>query len=414
MRSSSLLRRLIGISNTRVIGCTVEGGALVVSVRPSWRRARCRGCGRICQGGSLATEKREWRHLDVAGVMLRLKCDVRRVYCRRCGAGVERLPWQSDPRARFTEDFDTHVAYLAQRCDKTAVERLTRITWRSVGRCIERVLGRLRPADPLANLTTIGVDEISYRKHHHYLTLVADQVEGHIVWGKAGKDAETLKAFFDELGTERTKDVKVVTMDMGGAYVKAVRAKAPHAQIVFDRFHVQALASRALDETRRDLWQELRRSDPDLAFGMKRSRWALLKNPIDLREAEAAKLSEIQRDNKRLYRAYLLKEELRDILDRSQPNVVRTLLLGWISWALRARLPAFARAARTIRENLEEIVAYVRFRLTNGFLEGLNNKARLLTRRAYGFHSAEAALAMILLCCSGLALTPVHKRLDAA
>lgn len=414
MRSSSLLRRVIAISNTRVLGCAVEQGALVVSVAPTWRSPRCSECGRRCWGGSPATDEREWRHLDLAGVMLRLRYDVRRVYCRRCGTGVERVPWQSDPRARFTEDFDMHVAYLAQRCDKTAIERLMRMTWRSVGRCIARVLHRMRPEDPLANLTMIGVDEISYRKHHHYLTLVADQVEGRIVWGKAGKDADSLKAFFDELGTERTKDVKVVTMDMGGAYVKAVRAKAPDAQIVFDRFHVQALASRALDETRRDLWQELRRSDPDLAFGMKRSRWALLKNPIDLNEAEAAKVSDIQRDNKRLYRAYLLKEELRDILDRGQPNVVRALLLGWISWALRARLPAFGRAARTIRGNLEEIVAYVRFRLTNGFLEGLNNKARLLTRRAYGFHSAEAALAMILLCCSGLHLTPVHKRIELA
>jgi transposase len=363
----------------------------------------------------VATKAREWRHLDLAGFMLFLRCDVRRVYCHKCGeTGVERLPWTSAPRARFTEEFDDHVAFLAQRCDKTAVEKMMRIAWRSVGRCIERVLVRRRPTNALDDLVTIGVDEISYRKHHHYLTLVADQVEGRIVWGKAGKDAETLKAFFDELGDERTLGLKAVTMDMGGAYLKAVREKAPHVQVIFDRFHVQGLASQALDETRRDRWQELRREDPAAARAMKHTRWALLRNPISLSDAERTKLSEIQKDNRPLYRAYLLKEELRDILDRRQPNVVRELLLKWISWALRSRLAPFARVAKTIREYLDEIVAYIRWRLTNGLVEGLNNKARLLTRRAYGFHSAEAALAMILLCCSGLVLWPVHKYLKAA
>jgi transposase len=119
----------------------------------------------------------------MAGFMVFLRCDVRRVYCRRCGeTGVERLPWASDARTRFTEDFDDQVAFLAQRCDKTAVEKMMRIAWRSVGRSIERVLKRRRPANPLDDLVTIGVDDLSYRKHHHYLTLVADQVEGRIVW----------------------------------------------------------------------------------------------------------------------------------------------------------------------------------------------------------------------------------------
>jgi len=411
----SLLRQLVGITDTRVVGWDIDRGALVVYVRPTWFVARCGSCGRLCHGGAVATEGREWRHLDMAGFMVFLKCDVRRVYCGKCGkTGVERLPWASDPRARFTDDFDDEVAFLAQRCDKTAVEKMMRIAWRSVGRSIERVLRRRRPANQLDDLVALGVDEISYRKHHHYLTLVADQVEGRIVWGKAGRDAETLKAFFDELGGERTKKLEAVSIDMSTAYLGAVREKAPHVQVVFDRFHVQGLASKALDEVRRDLWQELRRADPKAARAMKHTRWALLRNPMSLTDAERAKLAEIQKDNRPLYRAYLLKEELRDILDRRQPNVVRELLLKWISWSRRSRLAPFARVAKTIRGYLDEIVAYVRWRLTNGLVEGLNNKARLLTRRAYGFHSAEAALAMILLCCSGLVLWPVHKYFEAA
>ena len=404
---------LIGVVGTVVVGFEVEAGALVVHVRPTGRRPRCSGCGRRRPTGSVATEKRRWRHLDLAGVMLVLSYDIRRVSCPRCGVVVERVPWSSDVHARFTDDFDDQIAHLAQRCDKTSIENMLGIAWRSVGRSIERVMKRRSRAAPLDGLTSIGVDEISYRKHHHYLTLVADHVERRIVWGKAGKDAATLKAFFDALGEERRNEIKIVSMDMSGAFMNAVRASVPHAQIVFDRFHVEALASKALDDTRRELWQELRKNDPEAARTLKYSRWALLKDPVNLTEAEEAKLSEIQRGNVRLYRAYLLKEQLGDILDRRQPNVVRALLLRWISWALRSRLPEFARTARTIREYLDEIVAYVRWRVTNGLVEGLNNKARLLTRRAYGFHSAAAVLAMIMLCCSGVVIPPPRKAIAA-
>ena len=413
MRATSLLRMLIGVIGTVVIGCEVENGALVVHVRPTGRRPRCSGCGRCVATGAVATENRRWRHLDLAGIELLLSYDLRRVSCRRCGVLVERVPWSSAPQARFTDDFDDAVGYLAQRCDKTSIVNMLGIAWRTVGSCIERVMKRRGRANPLDGLSLIGVDEVSYRKHHHYLTLVADHVEGRIVWGKEGKDAATLKAFFTDLGEERRQEIKVVTMDMSAAFMSAVREAMPHTQIVFDRFHVQALASKALDETRRDLWQELRRSDPEAAKMLKHSRWALLKAAVNRTEAEQAKLSEIQHGNLRLYRGYLLRAQLGDILDRRQPNVVEALLLGWISWALRSRLPAFVRTAQTIRENLDEIVAYIRWRVTNGLVEGLNNKVRLLTRRAYGFHSADAVLAMIMLCCSGIVIPPPRRSIAA-
>jgi transposase len=400
---------LIGVIGLVVVGCEVEDGALLVHVRPTGRRPHCSGCGRSLAKGAVATSNRRWRHLDLAGVELVLSYDLRRVSCPCCGVLVERVPWSSAPQARFTDDFDDAVGHLAQRCDKTSIMNMMGIAWRTVGTCIERVMGRRRRGGQLDGLLAIGVDEISYRKHHRYLTLVADHVEHRIVWGKEGKDAATLKAFFTDLGAERREKIKVVSMDMSAAFISAVREAVPHAQIVFDRFHVQALASKALDETRRELWQALRGTDSDAARAMKHARWALLRSAMTQTAADQIKIAEIQHDNRPLYRAYLLKEVLGDILDRRQPNVVRALLLGWISWALRSRLPAFVRTAKTIQQYLDEIVAYVRWRVTNGLLEGLNNKARLLTRRAFGFHSAEAALAMIMLCCSGIVIPPPRK-----
>lgn len=423
VRATTLVRKLIGITGLWVTALEVQDGALVARVRPNWRDPRCSGCGKRPPGqqrggAKTATPARKWRHLDLAGIRLHLAHDIRWVYCPDCGRTVEQVPWASDPSARCTSEFDEHVAYLAQRSDKTSVQKLMRITWESVGRCIQRVVERLRPEKPLTGLTAIGVDELSYRKHHRYVTLVTDQLERRIVWGKEGKSADTLTAFFEELGKEGRQRLQLISMDMSGSYQKAVRdhEELSHVQIVFDRFHVQQLASKALDETRREEWNRLRREygkRSDEAKALKGLRWTLLRLGLTLDEAEQVRMSELQRDNNRLYRGYLLKEELGDILDRRQPNVVRKLLEKWCSWASRSRLPAFVRTGKTIREHMDGIVAYVRHRISNGLVEGLNNKARLITRRAYGFHSADAVLAMIDLCCSGLNIQPIQKQLLA-
>lgn len=423
MRATTFMRKLIGIGGLRVTGIEVKGGALVARVRPNWRDPRCSRCGkrrprRRPGPAKLASVDRLWRHLDVAGIQLFLAYDVRWVYCPECGRTVEQVPWARDPRARSTEAFDERVAYLAQRTDKTSIVSLMRITWETVGRCITRVVERLRPEAPLANLTAIGVDELSYRKQHNYVTLITDQIERRIVWGKEGRSADTLAEFFEELGEEGRKNLRLVSMDMSGGYKKAVRdnKELDHVQIVFDRFHVQQLASKALDETRREEWNRLRQAHGKHsaeAKALKGLRWTLLRDGLTLSDAQRVRLAELQRENKRLYRAYLLKEELGDILDRRQPNVVRELLRKWCGWASRSRLPAFVRTGRTIRDHLDGIVAYVRHRISNGLVEGLNNKARLLTRRAYGFHSAEAVLAMINLCCAGVDVGPSHQQLAA-
>lgn len=411
MRAARLLRLLLGMDNVVVESCSVDEGGLLLFVRPTWRTPRCSRCGRKEDGIHDVHAARRWRHLDFGGVRVELTYDVRRIRCRKCGVVVERVPWASTPVARFTQDFDDQVAYLAREMSKTAVEKLMGIAWRTVGTIIERVVTRLRPGDALANLTAIGVDELSYRKHHHYITLVTDHVTGKVVWGKAGKDAETLKAFFVELGPERCREIQVVTMDMSGAFIKAVREALPHAQIVFDRFHVQRLVSEALDETRRAEWQRLRGTAEGDA--LKNLRWPLLKSSWNLDQEETARVAELQNQNARLYRGYMLKEGLAHILDGRQVNVVTEKLKEWIAWAERSQLEAFRRVARTIKKHLLDIVAYVRWKLTNGVVEGLNAKARLLTRRAYGFHSAEAVIAMVMLCCTGLQIDPIRKKLRA-
>jgi transposase len=405
MRVTSLLRSILAMKCTRVVGATFAPSGLEVEVAPTTRLPRCSGCGCV-RRKVYDRRSRSWRHLDFGGMAVTLRYDLRRVDCRRCGTVAELVPW-AEHDSRYTRDFEDHVAYLAQRSDQTAVSATMRIAWRTVGSIIERVVARCRQADLLDDLEYIGVDELSYRRHHEYLTVVVDHVKQRVVWASEGKNAATLARFFDALGADRTAKLKYVTVDMSAAYIEAVTTRAPNARVVFDRFHVQRLVQDALDEVRRAEVRALEGREERQS--LKQTRWALLKNQWNLSAAEHQRLSTIQRTNRRLYRAYLLKTVFADILGRRQVNVVREKLHEWISWARRSRLRPFKKAAATIRKYFEGVMGIVETGLNNGRTEGLNGKIRTLTRRAYGFHSAQSLIGFIMLCCTGLVLHPVFK-----
>lgn len=401
MRAASLLTQVLQLKQTRVVAVSFDEDGLVADVAPTTRVPRCAGCG--CKARRVHDARtRTWRHMDLAGMTLRLRYSLRRLKCRLCGVTVERVPWAGHDTG-FTEPFEQLVGWLTQRNDRTSVSSLMRVAWKTVGRIIMRVAARLAPGDPLDGLVHIGVDELSYRRHHEYVTIVVDHDRGAVVWAHPGKNADTLKLFFAELGPERNAKLEVVTIDMSAAYIKAVTEASPAAQIIFDRFHVQRLAHDAVDEVRREQVRKV--EDPDEAAALKGTRYTLQKNPWNLTLDEKQKLAHVQKTNWPLYRAYLLKETLAKILDGRQVNVARQKLLGWIDWALRSQLAPFRRVAKTIKSHLEGIVAYVATRMNNGRVEGLNGKARTITRRAYGFHDPNALIGLLFLCCSGLAIT---------
>ena len=405
MRITTILSSILALKHTRIVAVHLEPEGLVLDVKPSTRVPRCSRCFRCVRAVYDCYEGRRWRHLDVAGMRLWLRYTIRRVRCPRCGVTVELVPW-AEPQSWFTFDFEQHVAYLTQRADKTTISTMMRIAWSTVGSIIERVVARLRPSDPLSGLRVIGVDELSYRRHHQYITVVIDHERGAVVWAREGKDAETFGAFFEELGKERCANLEAVTLDLSAAYIKAVTEASPAARLIFDRFHVQRLAHDALDTVRREQW---RTADPEDKEAIKGTRFALQKNPWNLTDVERGKLTEVQRTNRPLYRAYLLKETLAKILDGNQVNVARDKLLDWIAWANRSQLPPFRKVAKTIKKHIEGIVAYVATGLNSGRSEGLNGKIRTITRRSFGFHSATSLIALIALCCGGITVSPVHR-----
>jgi transposase len=406
MRAASLLTQLLQLKQTRVRAVSFDEEGIVADVSPTTRVPRCGVCGWKARQVH-DCRKRMWRHLDMAGMKLRLSYVLRRVKCRLHSVTAEQVPWAAHDSG-FTFQFEQLAGHLAQRMDQTSVSSLLRVAWKSVGRIARRLADRLAPGDRLDGLTHIGVDELSYRRHHEYITVVVDHKRGAVVWAHPGKNADTLKLFFKDLGPERTALLEAVTMDMSKAYIKAVTEAAPKARIIFDRFHVQRLAQDALDTVRREQAREIKTTDKPAAAALKGSRYALRKNPWNLLLDEKQKLAEVQRTNRPTYRGYLIKETLASILDGKQVNVARKKLCEWIGWAARSRLAPFAKVARTVREHLEGIVGYVATGLNNGRVEGLNSKARTITRRAYGFHDPHSLIGLLLLCCSGIAITLPH------
>jgi transposase len=403
VRVTTVLKNLIAVTSIFVRGFEFTAGGLVLDVRPSWRRPRCCQCQR--RGAVYDTQApRRWRHLGLGSLRIWLRYAPRRVHCRRCGTvRVEHLPW-AGPNTAFTLAFEELCAYLAQITDQTSVTKLLGIDWRTVGVIVGRVVERKIDPNRLKGLRSIGIDEFSYRKRHHYLTIVVDHDRRRVVWVGEGNSTAALARFFAEIGPEACRQLESVTMDMSAGYQRCVRDHAPQAVIVFDRFHVQKLAGDALDQVRRQVMRDM--EDGDLRQALKRSRWPLLKNADKATERDARKLSDVERSYKPLYRAYLLKEALRLALSRKQPWRARKDLQEWIGWAVRSRLEPFKRVGRTIRKHLDGIVAYIELRLTNGLTEGINTKSRVIARRAYGFHSPHALAAMIMLCSGGIELEP--------
>ncbi len=399
MRVTTLLNKLLNLQGLRVTGVRFEDGAMIVCVHSTFRLLTCLCCGRR-QRGRESRRERRWRHMAIWGNEGWIEGEIRRLKCKKCAAVLtEAVPWARHD-SEFTKPFEDVVALLAQQTNKTAVAKLTGIAWVTVGKIAERVVAEKLDPVRFEELRRIGVDEISFRKRHRYLTVVTDHDQRRVVWVAEGKSSEVLKSFFELIGLEACERIEIVTMDMSAAYVKAVRDTLPNAKIVFDHFHIAKLANEALNEVRRALMREA--IDKEAKAQIKGTMWATLHRMDNASDKHHEILARL-RPEQPLGRGYLLKESLLDTLRCSVPEP-EPALRGWLAWAARSRLQPFVKLGRTIRHHFTGVVALLKERIANGLAEGMNNKIRLLSHRAYGFHSAPPLIAMIYLCCGGITL----------
>lgn len=423
MQNKKLWRRLLGLTRVSVesVRDDVIDGAVVVSVRA--HRSEQKRCGRCRRRSPLYDRgdgRRRWRSLDWGTQQVWLEADAPRVQCRVHGPTVAAVPWARHG-AGHTRDFDDTVAWLAVQCSKTAVTELLRVAWRTVGAIITRVQVDIdATVDRFDGLRRIGIDEISYKRGHRYLTVVVDHDTGALVWAAVGRDEATLSKFFEQLGVERCALITHVSADAATWIAKAVRAHCPNAVLCADAFHVVAWATDALDEVRRTAWNDARgvargqgrqprgrprkdapsRRGHDHARALARARYALWKNPENLTDHQAAKLAWIAKCDPRLHRAYLLKEGLR-IVFQLKGQAGKDALDRWISWARRCRIPAFVKLQRRIVKHRAAIDAALVSGLSNALIESTNTKIRLLTRIAFGFKNPQALIALAMLALGG-------------
>lgn len=424
MRFAKLWQKLLGVERSVVeqVVFDEEAGGVVASVRPGkGATRRCGRCLRRCAWEDRGEGRRRWRALDLGCVPVWLEADAPRVRCAEHGVTVVAFPWARH-RARHTTAFEDQVAWLAARCSRSAVEELMRVAWRTVGAIVARVVADAHGrADPLEGLRRIGIDEIAYKKGHRYLIVIVDHDTGRLIWAAPGRDKATLNRFFDELGKSRCAKLREVSADGAEWIASVVRSRCLNARLSMDAFHVVQWATDALDEVRRDVWNAARRDGGDqaLANQLKGCRYALWKNPERLTGRQQGKLAWVARTNRQLYRAYLLKEELR-LAIRIKGDEGINLLAHWLNWASHCRIEPFVELARKIRRHRVAIEEALRSKTSNALVESTNTKIRVLTRVAFGFRSPDALIAMAMLAVGGVCPdlpgrdTPLDSELTAA
>lgn len=312
------------------------------------------------------------------------------------------VPWARHDSA-FSRSFEDLVVYDAVATSKQKTAGRYGISWRAVNNaCVRLATEALGRVDLLDGLVAVAIDEVKYKRGQRYLTVVCDHFTGRVIWAAKGRSKETVNKFFDALGAERSAALRFVTCD-GAAWIHDVVAeRAPAATVCLDTFHVIQWATTALDEVRRGEWNTLRDSGgAKAAKQVKGLRWLLLRNWENLTGAQKGTIRDLEKANRRMFRAWQLKEELRDIF--SMPlSAARRALDDWLAWASRSKLAPFVRLARTIRRYRTEIEATIEWRLTNGLAESNNSAIGRIRANARGFHDPKAFITMILLERGGL------------
>jgi transposase len=374
---------------------------LVLLDRLGRRLLRCGVCRQRCREVHSVRPEREWHDLSMRKLPLRLRYRPRRVECPRCGVRVEDFPW-AEPWARVTTALADAVATLARELSWQGTAREYGLNWKSVATIVKRAVEyglrhRARPA-----VHVIGIDEVSRRKGQVYLTVVYDLERRVLLWVGEDRTEEAVKKFFiEEMGRRRCRTLQLVCMDMWAPYLNLVREHAPKARVLFDRFHIVKHLHEAVDEVRRSLWRQLSFKQ---RASFKGTRWLLLKNPWNLKDSQRERLSTLVRWNTPLVRAWYLKEAFQLFWTYRQPWRAEQHLRKWMNSAMRSKLVPFKKFVRMLRSHLDGILAWTQTRLSNGAVEGMNNKIKSISHRSFGFRGAKNFIAAIYHCCARLPL----------
>lgn len=301
----------------------------------------------------------------------------------------EKLGWLADS-GRFTQRFEDEIGRQCQELSIKKVAENNRLSWEQVKRMEMTYMKRLVEANPIStNLRAIGVDEVSIRKGHTYKIIVADLDEQRPIWvGGAGRKKEDFDTFFREIGKTRADNIEIVVMDMWRPFRKSTIENIPQARIIYDKFHITKHLSKAIDELRREEYKRANKKDRKYIKGQ---RYTLLSHKANLKKAGRKSLKLLLKANRRLHKAYLLKETFGQLWDYSYPVAAIKFFDNWKAQLKWQRLKPLEKFTKTIEKHWDGIISYCHpnNKVSLGFMEGLNNKIRVIQRRAYGIKDQE-------------------------
>ena len=370
-----------------------------VKIVPDQRyKPRCGRCGCLGQYRDTRAE-RHFKHVPLWGIPVMLNYSPRRVFCKHCkGIYVEHIPWAAGKR-RLTTAFACYLATWAQRLPWIEVARLFQCSWGTVASSVDFVVKYGLDNRDLSGITHIGIDEIARRKGHKYLTNVYDLRTRKLIWSGEGRSEDTLRQFFKYIGAKTAHQLQGICCDMWMPYINVIKEKALDALLVFDKFHIVRHLMEAVDQVRRSEIIEKGQEHKQL---MKHTRYIWLKNPWNLTDKQKVKLGSLEKLNLKINRAYLLKEAFRNLWFYKTAGWANRYLKQWFWWATHSRLEPMRKFAWMIRKHEDNILSYFKLPITNASVEGLNNKAKVISRRAFGFRSVKSHILNLYHCLSDL------------
>jgi len=402
MLIESIIRKTLGLKRHKVKNVEEQDGHLMVFLTPDKRfKLICSHCGSKGSGYDTLKE-RQWKHVPMWGIPVVLVYAPRRVHCARCGARVEAIPWTRG-KSPLSVPLSFVLATWAKLIAWQVVGQHFGFHWNTVRKAVKDMVDYGLENRDLSNLLYIGIDEISRKKGHVYHTQVYDLTEKRLIWSGEDRTAETLQIFFDELGEEGCEKIEAVCCDMWAPYMDVVKERLPNALLVFDKFHIVKHLMDAVDQVRKEEVRNLKDEHPEL---LKKTRYIWLKNPWNLTDKQHLKLSELEKLNLKVNRAYLLKEAFRQFWTYTYPAWAKKYLDQWFFWATHSRLKPMRDFAWMIRRHQDDILNYFKARIDNGAVEALNNKAKAISHRAYGYRTSETFKLALL---HGMGKLPMPK-----
>ncbi len=408
MQDRELYRQLLGLREPwKVSEVKVDMGGQKIDVYIQWpldKEALCPECGKSYPLYDHRDERR-WRHLDTMQFETILHCRIPRVKCKDHGVKSAEIPW-AEERSRFTALFERLAIDVLLACqNQTKAKEMLRLSWDEIHNVQDRAVKRGLERRRLEAVQYLGVDEKSFLKRHKYATVVSDIKGGRVIDVARDRKEASLSEALQSIPKKQRAEIKAVAIDMWEPYINGVNRELPYTEIVHDRFHIAKHLGEAVDKVRKAENRILVKEGLETLKGTK---YLWLTNPSNWTKKQRSLFKGIKDKELKVGRAWAIKEMFSDLWGYTYEKAARNFFKKWYWWATHSRLKSIADTAKMIKRHLENILTYLKHRITNAVAEALNSRIHYIKSAARGFRNFDNYRTAILFHCGKLDMYP-HK-----